>query len=336
MQSELDAMTMNVNVLESALAVGYPLPRGLIVPKILPPYPDRSSGIHKIWAPTWPNREHRRLVETRHAFETEPNEVRWKPSYQEFELQRHALRVPMDPDVMRAASAAGIAAAERSRRQCWSQVELRAESDGATLLQTAGTYASGFSAATAAGDEWNGGANDPDPVAVIRSRMETVRQATGIEPNFVAMGKPAWDAFANNANVIERMRGGQGADNTNRPIVYLRDAAAWFAIDLDGSVVPELYVGMSSYWDEDTQTEVDLWADNFIVGINTKEPMTEPLPYFGMTLQENMGEVDGIPITGVFGSYVTHPWKINEFYTTWYSHNIALNSAAFLQTNVVQ
>jgi hypothetical protein len=336
MQDVFDALTFDINWLETGLAIDYPLPEGLMVHKILPPYPDRSQGRHKIRAPLWPNAEHRRLVTTEHALRTEPNEVSWRPDYQDFAVARHALRVPMDPAEIAAAAAGGIDASSRSRRQVWSQLETRAEYDGATLLQTAGTYAAGFSAAVAAGDEWNGGANNPDPVAVIRADMETVRQRNGRYPNFVAMGKPTWDAFINNDKVIERMRGAQGADQTNRPITLLTDAAPWFAIDPGGMQIPELYVGQSSYWNETTETFVDIWADNYIVGINSPMPENDPQPFFGMTLQEQIAEIDGIPVKGVFGNYSKHPFEINEFYLAWYAHHVAKNDAAFLRTNVVQ
>jgi hypothetical protein len=339
MVDRLTELRLAVDWLESALAVGYPKPKGWMGHKILTPFPDNSNGLHSIKAPIY-GPEHLRLADTLHGLRAEPNEVGFSVTYQSEQLERHSLMAPMDKEEIRTGAAVGIEVPERLRRQVWYQTELAKEYAIGVLLQATATYDTGFSATTAAGDGWNLKTTPPqsdfDPVGMIRDNMETVRQANGQNPTFVAFGKTAWDAFIDNSYVTDRLRGGTGADAMNKDIPTVADVASWFALDENGSEIPQVYIGSGVYRNEVTQAMVDIWSDCCIVGINSLDPVSDPSPIFGVTLQEILGEVDGIPITGIMGDEWSNSWVYRVFYETWYKPWITKNDAAFLQLDVVK
>jgi len=333
--ARLEELGLNINYLESALAGGYQLPTGFVGTKILTPFLDNSGGLHVVRAPVF-GPEGWRLVETKHGLQTEPAEVSFSVTYKDEQLERHALRAPADPAEIQAGAAVGIGVAETNRQLVWAGVELRKEYVIANTLQSTASYGAGFSETTAAGSGWNqltGAVSNVDPVAVIRARMETVRQANGEYPNFVMFGKTAWDAFADNTYVTGRLAGGPGSSQ-NKENTKLQDVGSWLAIDEQGEKIPNVFVGTAGYRDEVNQTMVDLWGDCCIVGIRREGTM--PSRYFGVTLQEVIAEMDGIPITGVAGEYESNPWKWNVYYMSWYKEWIVNNIGAYLILDVVK
>lgn len=331
----LQELQFDMDWINTALAQGYPLPAGFIGHRIMPWYQsDMPWNTYR--APKY-GAEAARLVNAKHALQTEPNQVDWGVTYQTIELDRYGLRVPRDPDEINAATSGGIAMLERDRRHCWMGVELSREFDTATLAQDTAGYAAGFFGTTSV--KWDTqttpGTSDADPIADINADAEVVRQANGRAPNFVAMGMSSWLAMVANTNVKAALFG----DGPQRPITTA-DIAGLLGYMPDGSDDFEIIVGMSSYLDPTTDpqtpTFIDLWADNYIVGIKAEtQAEADPMPWWGTTLASTVAEIDGRPVSGVFVNYEKHPWSLNQAYGGWWRPWIANNRAAFLRLDNV-
>lgn len=75
--------------------------------------------------------------------------------------------------------------------------------------------------------QWNDAASTP--VKDITTLSTTLKLATGVRPNKIAMGRPVWDALKYNPDIIDRIKFSSG--NATPTIVTIQAVAALFELD---------------------------------------------------------------------------------------------------------
>ena len=95
------------------------------------------------------------------------------------------------------------------------------EDDMATVMFATGVWLAslqGVAAAPGAGEflQWNDAASTP--IADIRGQKETVRTATGYEPNEVWMGSQVWTTLVDNPSVVDRYKANGSGAGARAPV----------------------------------------------------------------------------------------------------------------------
>jgi len=83
------------------------------------------------------------------------------------------------------------------------------------------TAVAGAVAAVGGVGAWSGAANDKDPIAEIDAQIETLATDTGMMPNRMVIGLPAWAAIRHNPQVIARFPGAASVGVTRNQFTSL-------------------------------------------------------------------------------------------------------------------
>ena len=133
-------------------------------------------------------------------------------------------------------------------------------------------------------DKWSDQANS-SPLTNIDTAIETVRAATGQQPNLIVFSRNAWLAFRAHPDVREQLKYTNGGNNS---------VAAWVQFVKDYFNLEEVLVGNAVYNSaNEGQTDViaDIWANNVWVAFRAKQP-TLMKATLGLTLSDVPREVD--------------------------------------------
>ena len=335
MYPELDNLQFQIRWLQTVLAQGYELPKGFVGHKILPWWSSPESW-KTFRAPIF-GAENRRIHNAKHALRTEMNTVTWQVEYKDVTLDRYGLRAPRDPDEIAAAGTAGINMIDLDHQAIWLGVETEREYDTSVLLQNTASYAVGHSTGTT--EKWDaktGTVSDYNPLVDMRSDMNVIRRATGSLVNTIMFGYTAWETLIDNSYVRAAVFG----DGPERPITTADISTQIGGIPSgDGTMSIDVFVAYETYLDPASNpldpNFLDYYADNVMYYVRRPDfSSTGPSTWYGATLAQTVAEVDGMPITGIFGSYESHPNLLNETYGGWWKIWTANNRAGFLRLAV--
>ena len=104
------------------------------------------------------------------------------------------------------------------------------EYQAATLALTAGSYASTNKVTLSGTDQWSDPASTP--INDVAEAREAVRKRTGRRPNVMVIGPAVRSSLEVNPQVLARLRGGTGSDNTTKPVPTLADLSAIFQLQV--------------------------------------------------------------------------------------------------------
>lgn len=312
MDQRLANLELEVSPVQTQLAVGYQV-AGLVGHEFLPVY---QVGSRTFKAPIY-GTEGFELVDAKRGLRTDPKEVSFSVSHTEKELTEYSLQSPMDEREDEAAATSGINYGDRGTLTCKRNVCISREKDTADLLTDTATYAAGNSKTVTA--KWDNDTNDPMDDCELAK--ETIREKIGMKPNYCLMGYKSWTAFRNNANILARVPGGTGADQT---VKQVRQAQATEILE-----VPNLYIGEGVYWSGSGFN--DIWADVCIFAYCNPNPTDVEEPTFGFTVTRTFGtDASGLPLMGIAGGWVKSPFVD----AVWYKENrliwVSLDTAGYL------
>lgn len=333
MLERLDSLGLEMDWLQSSLAIGYASPKGLIGHLVLPiaTVPTVRTKYPVFEADPYLERD------TRHGLREMPRQVSMTYHHRDITLTRHTLWAPQDPAEYKAAMDVGIDLEEFGVGICKWGVEGGREIDTATLLTNTASYAAGMSTTTTAGNGWNqvtSGVSNVDPVVDVMAWHKIIRSKNGQMANTLVLGYESYDAASTNTHMLGRLPGGTGADTkTKSSFVSVEDMAVMFKVE-------NLYIGMSTIaipdaTDPDKATFNDVWPDCAILAI-TAPPTATPVPAFGRTVCYSAGTVDGEPMLGIVGYETQHTFNHGPFYSSWYDPVIQKNDAGYLVLDLVK
>jgi hypothetical protein len=157
---------------------------------------------------------------------------------------------------------------QAAMRRCQRAVSLDREMDVWTLLQTAGSWASGNVVTLAAGSQWNGGVN-ADPIYDIQTMMEgSVQQITDLW-----MNQQAANAMLRSPSVRDQMRQMLGDASVADAITRVNFATGGPAIDFMIPGLPPIHVVAGKVKNE-TTGNLDWILGPHVIG--TAGPASEP------------------------------------------------------------
>ncbi len=144
-----------------------------------------------------------------------------------FALVDYSLEGAVPIEIMQEAQAVpGIDQASMAIEQVRALQELEREKQCADLALTAASYGASNKVTLAGTDQWSDPASDP--FDDIRSAREAIRAQIGVRPNVLVVGPKVFSALSNHPDVLARLRGGAGADSTDRAPATLAELARVF------------------------------------------------------------------------------------------------------------
>jgi len=209
---------------------------------------------------------------------------------------------------------------------CQRSVAISREYAISQMLATTTNYASGNS--TTVTNQWadkTSGVSDNDPMTEIEAGVDVIRTKTGLKPNYGLMGYDTWMAFKGNTYILDRMPGGTGADRT------VKNVTVDMAREILG--LDRLFIAESIY--HTGSAFADIWSDLMVLAYCNPNPTDVEEPTFGFTLAQQYGEIDGVPLLGVSGSWQKSPWVRGVWYGEMRKPWIALNTAGYLMLDCV-
>jgi hypothetical protein len=320
MTTRLQDLRLDIDVLVSALTIGYTVPN-LIGTRVLPYYIVPADNIE---APIF-GLESFREVDSHRGLRTAPAEVEFAVSSQTASLVEHALQSKVDYLEEEAGAVAGWSPRQKAANTVKRVIAINREKEIADIMQATTSY--GASHSTTLTNKWDvmttAPQSDYDPFVDIDVGIAQMRSAIGMRPNVAWCGDACWQTLKKNSFVLAAMPGGTGADSTVK-----RVTEAAFA-DLIG--VDQFYIGESVY-SADGAAMTDTWADDFGMLYSDPNPNEAESPAFGWTLCRQYGEVDGIPMLGVAGVDDTsgNRWWTGYWYLERYLPWVALDTAGYL------
>jgi len=247
------------------------------------------------------------------------------PTYVDVSLDEHTIDTPIDWREIRAGGVVGIDYRARAARTSKMRVLLGRERAVATLVTTAGNYASGNSETVGGGaakwDYKSAGVSAIDIIGAIKAKMEVVRAKIGKDPNAFWCSKKVWRAIEENTKVWDRMK---LAPSSTTPLLI---SPAAFAAAIG---VPEIIIADAVY-STDGATLTDVWGD--AAGLRYAEPNPGEVesPTFGFLASERFSTTGETDVFGFVSTEVTERGKIEIInYTELYKPWVAMNTAAYL------
>jgi hypothetical protein len=153
--------------------------------------------------------------------------------------------------------------------------QLEREKQAADLALNAASYAAENKATLAGATQWSDATSNP--FKAIGDAREAVRAKIGMRPNVMVLGPKVLTALRYHPLVVERLRGGTGADGTNKAAATLPELAALFELD-------QVVEGGSIY--HNGTAFVDVWGKFALLAFATPRSMLEMgSPSFGYTYQ---------------------------------------------------
>jgi hypothetical protein len=186
-----------------------------------------------------------------------------------YALVQDALEVPIPFEHQRDANAVlGLNLQARATRKGMEIATKSLEVDIATLVTTAGNYASSNKVALSSGTKWS--ADTGKPVTDFDTGREAIRSQVGVYPNTAWFSPVAWNAFKNNTQVGDRFK------YTNADGVITPDMVK----DLIG--VSQILIGQAVQMN-DAGTMSDIWGNNAGLAYVPPAPEDADTPGFGFT-----------------------------------------------------
>lgn len=193
-----------------------------------------------------------------------------------FALVDYSLEGSVPIEIMQEADAVpGIDMASSAIRTVRNLQELEREQQCAALATTAGNYPVANRVTLAGADQWSDPASDP--FDDIRAAREQVRSQTGVRPNKMVLGPKVASALSNHPAVLARLRGGAGADSTDRAPATLAELARVFDLEqvVEGGAI---YHNGTAF--------VDVWGTFAVLAYTIPKSEAEMgSPSFGYTYQ---------------------------------------------------
>lgn len=313
----LEDLRLNIDMLQTTLAVGFEPEEPLIGTTVLPAFVHPTMSV---MAPIYGNEAFQISgVDDLRGLRSNPKTVDFDISYQSTELEEHALASGLDRLEEEAGSNIGINLISQSRQVAQGMVALIREKAIADLLFTAGTYASGNT--TTISTKWDQATGDP--FGDIETAKQAFRLQNGVFPNQIVFGNVAWENAKANAYVLAKMPGGTGADSQIKNVTE-----AQFASYIR---IPRMYVGRSMYATDST-TFADIWGDHVSLSYVNPNPNGQKKPSFGYTLTRSFGSIENnIQLLGLSGYTLTdEQWYKEIWYMEQYKPWIARDAAGWL------
>jgi hypothetical protein len=188
-----------------------------------------------------------------------------------FALVQDSLEAKIPREFIRDASRVpGIDMASRAVNTTMKPLTLQLEVDQAALAFDPSQYDSSHKSAVLAGSsKWSYTTTPVDPKIDIDAGREAVRASVGVYPNVAVFGAVAWNAFLNNAKVIDRFKYTSANAITEDMIARLLQ-------------VDKVVVGKAIYTDDDGTTH-DIWGNYVSLAYTNLGSMNAEEPSFGYT-----------------------------------------------------
>lgn len=221
--------------------------------------------------------EHFKLYNTQRAPGANTKRVEYGYSSATFSLIDYSLEGSVPIELMQEAAAVpGIDLAQGAIMRVRSLQDVEREVQCATLATTAASYGASNKITLAGADQWSAPTTS-DPFDDINVGREAVRAGIGIRPNVMTIGPKVRNALVNHPAVLARLRGGAGADSTDRAPATLAELARVFDLD-------QVIEGASIY--HNGTAFVDIWGTFALLAYVTPKSMAEMgSPSFGYTYQ---------------------------------------------------
>lgn len=262
-------MSMNakqVRVIDSILssiALGYKHPVH-VGSRLFPAVPVSLSGGQVLEF----GKESFKLYRTRRAPGAATRRIEFGYLGKPFALVQDALEAKVPLEHLRdARQVPGIDLAKGAINLVQAVMSLSLEYEQAQIATNAANYGATLKVALAGADKWSDAASTP--AKDIREYREAVRAATGIYPNTLLLGAPAFNALAENPSVLERFK------YTSKDSITPAMLAALFELE-------EVVVGTAVTAD-DASNMSDVWGNNAVLAYVPKAPTSREEPSYGYT-----------------------------------------------------
>lgn len=226
--------------------------------------------------------EHFKLYNTARAPGANTKRVEFGYGSTDFALVDYSLEGSVPIELLQEAAAVpGIDKAQMAILKVRALQDLEREKQCADLALNAASYGAGNKVTLAGADQWSNPASDP--FDDIRTAREAVRSQIGVRPNTMVLGPKVYNALANHPDVLARLRGGAGADSTDRAPAALAELARVFDLErvVEGGGI---YHSGSAF--------VDIWGTFAVLAFTIPRSLAEMgSPSYGYTYQ-----LEGYPI----------------------------------------
>lgn len=220
--------------------------------------------------------EHFKLYNTKRAPGANTKRIEFGYSSTPFALVDYSLEGSVPIELMQEANAVpGIDLARGAIMQVRETQEIEREVEAAGLATNAASYAASNKVTLAGADQWS----DPtsDPFGDISAAREAVRAQIGVRPNKMVIGPKVRTALSNHPDVLARLRGGAGADSTDRAPATLPELARVFELE-------EVVEGGAIY--HNGSAFVDVWGTFAVLAYTIPRAQAAMgSPSFGYTYQ---------------------------------------------------
>ena len=195
-------------------------------------------------------------------------------SNQNFSLTDRSLDAIVPRELLEEAQAVpGINLASASIRTVQDAMALRLEVEQATLALNASNYGASNKVTLSGTSQFSDSVNS-DPIGVIESAKDAIRQATGKVANTIVMGYSVLKSIRQHSKIIDRIK------YTGRDIPTPELLAALWGVD-------NVYVG-SAIQADDLGNFSDIWAKSMVVAYTNQAGMADNgTPTFGYTYALN-------------------------------------------------
>jgi len=220
--------------------------------------------------------EHFKLYNTSRAPGANTKRVEFGYSSDSFALVDYSLEGSVPIELLQEAAAVpGLDLARSAILKVRALQDLEREKQCADLALNAASYGASNKVTLAGADQWS--ADTSDPFGDISDAREAVRAQIGVRPNTMVIGPKVRSALAKHPDVLARLRGGAGADSTDRAPATLAELARVFDLDqvVEGGGI---YHNGSAF--------VDIWGTFAVLAYTIPKSMAEMgSPSYGYTYQ---------------------------------------------------
>jgi len=249
-----------VDVVLTKLAVGYKN-AAMIATRVLPVVFCSKEGV-KI--PVY-GKDAFKLVDTQRAQGSDSNQlIRTPKSTVDAVLEEHDISIPID---WREKDESDFNDEADAVEEGGDILDLGLEKETADLLTNPDNYAASMKVALTTSFDEEGG----DPVGVIDTGIEAIRQKLGKRPNKLVFGQKTMNILKHHDDLIARL--------PNTKVKVLNESLIAEVFDVE-----EVIVGGAVYDDDGTMT--DVWGDIVLIGYTPKNPRSYRVPSGGFILRK--------------------------------------------------
>lgn len=226
--------------------------------------------------------EHFKLYVTSRAPGANTKRVEFGYSSAAFALVDYSLEGSVPIELLQEAAAVpGLDLAQGAIMHVRSLQDIEREKQCADLALNAASYAASNKVTLAGTDQWSDPASDP--FGDVTAAREAIRSQIGVRPNVMVLGPKVVTALSNHPDVLARLRGGAGADSTDRAPATLAELARVFDLQqvVEGGAI---YHNGTAF--------VDIWGTYALLAYTIPKSMAAMgSPSYGYTYQ-----LSGYPI----------------------------------------